>query len=75
MSLGFVAILFGEAFLFKSFGILVYAVIFFGPIHLFVVGYEEHEHEQKFGEEYKKYCSEVPRWIPRLPRSGGPTGV
>lgn len=58
----------GEAWLFLSFPLLVYAgemAVFF---HLFVVGYEEPTLRRRFGSAYLEYKRMVPRWIPRLPR-------
>lgn len=34
--------------------------------HLFVLVYEEPTLRANFGSEYKIFCSEVPRWIPRF---------
>lgn len=31
---------------------------------------EEPELEQRFGDAYRDYKREVPRWIPRLPHTG-----
>jgi protein-S-isoprenylcysteine O-methyltransferase Ste14 len=36
--------------------------------HLFVLVYEEPTLRASFGSEYKRFCNEVPRWIPRLPQ-------
>jgi len=35
-------------------------------VHLFVVFYEEPTLRKKFGEDYKEYCRNVSRWLPRL---------
>ena len=35
--------------------------------HLFVVFYEERALKQRFGASYEHYCSQVSRWLPRLP--------
>ena len=32
----------------------------------FVPAYEERDMERRFGEEYRRYCEQVPRWWPRL---------
>ncbi len=34
--------------------------------HLFVLVYEEPTLRASFGSEYKSFCAEVPRWIPRF---------
>jgi protein-S-isoprenylcysteine O-methyltransferase Ste14 len=57
----------GEAWLFSSLPLLVYAgaaAIFF---QLFVIGYEEPALGRRFGETYAEYRRTVPRWIPRPP--------
>lgn len=58
----------GEAWLFLSLPLLLYAgamAIFF---HLFVIGYEERTLRRRFGDAYLEYRRQVPRWLPRLPR-------
>lgn len=35
-------------------------------VHLFVVFYEEPTLGRKFGAEYKEYCRNVNRWLPRV---------
>lgn len=56
--------LIGEAILFESALILIYAAIVFSVFHLWVIFYEEPTLRRKFGESYEKYCSKVSRWIP-----------
>jgi hypothetical protein len=34
--------------------------------HLFVLVYEEPTLSARFGSEYRVFCVEVPRWIPRF---------
>jgi protein-S-isoprenylcysteine O-methyltransferase Ste14 len=50
----------GSGGLWLGFVCLVLFVLWFVP------GYEEHDMERRFGEEYRQYCRRVPRWIPRL---------
>jgi protein-S-isoprenylcysteine O-methyltransferase Ste14 len=60
----------GEAWLFRSVALLIYAgaaAIFF---HLFVIGYEERALRRRFGETYAEYRRSVARWIPRPPQRG-----
>jgi protein-S-isoprenylcysteine O-methyltransferase Ste14 len=59
---GVVAMLLGEAWLFRSIPLLQYAVVIFVLFHLFVVIYEEPALESKFGESYRAYRAKVPRW-------------
>ena len=35
-------------------------------IHLFVIGYEEPTLRRKFGDDYRLYCANVRRWLPRM---------
>jgi len=58
----------GEAWLFLSLALLVYAVALATGFHLFVIGYEEPRLRQRFGVAYTDYVRTVPRWIARPPR-------
>jgi protein-S-isoprenylcysteine O-methyltransferase Ste14 len=58
-------ILFGEALLFASAGLLIYASAWFIFFN-FVVHGEEASLRRKYGESYEQYCKSVHRWIPRL---------
>jgi protein-S-isoprenylcysteine O-methyltransferase Ste14 len=60
----------GEAWLFLSVALLVYAGAMAVIFHLFVIGYEERTLRRRFGETYTEYVRTVPRWIPRPPRRG-----
>ena len=66
MYAGYLLILFGEIFLFKSSGLLLYFLALFASFHTFVVFIEEPMLKHKFGESYEQYCKSVRRWIPRL---------
>jgi len=35
-------------------------------VHLFVRFYEEPTLRGKFGEDYVRFCANVPRWVPRV---------
>ena len=65
MALGFVTVILGEAALFDSIALLVYAAIAFGAIHLLVVVHEEPAHRRRFGAAFDAYYRQVARWIPR----------
>jgi protein-S-isoprenylcysteine O-methyltransferase Ste14 len=59
---GVLAILLGEAWLFASITLLIYALLVFMAFHLFVLFYEEPALESRFGEPYQAYRKAVPRW-------------
>ena len=59
---GVLAVLLGEAGLFRSIALLQYAVIVFIVFHLVVVVYEEPSLDSRFGESYRAYRRAVPRW-------------
>jgi protein-S-isoprenylcysteine O-methyltransferase Ste14 len=58
-----VLVLVGEAWLFLSLPLLVYAVLAAIGCHLFVVLYEEPTLRKRFGVEYELYRRNVRRWI------------
>ena len=57
----------GEAWLFLSPPLLVYAGVMALFFHVFVVGYEERTFRRRFGDVYLEYVQAVHRWIPRRP--------
>jgi protein-S-isoprenylcysteine O-methyltransferase Ste14 len=59
----------GEAWLFVSPSVLLYAGAIAFCCHLFVIGYEEPTLRRNFGETYAEYIRTVPRWLPRPPQS------
>ncbi len=67
MYIGMVLILFGEAVLFETMILFVFAAIGFLGFHLRVLYYEEPALRRLFGESYARYCAAVPRWAPRRP--------
>ena len=66
MYLGVALSIVGEAALFRSLHVLVYAAVMLTIAHIFVVLYEEPTLARQFGESYEEYRRSVPRWIPRL---------
>jgi protein-S-isoprenylcysteine O-methyltransferase Ste14 len=66
MYFGVLSALLGEAWLFRSGALLIYAAIAFSWEHLFVVFYEEPALRRQFGESYSDYVARTPRWIPRV---------
>ncbi len=58
----------GEAWLFLSLPLVIYAASMAIGFHLFVIGYEERTLRRRFGDAYLEYRRRVPRWLPRLSR-------
>lgn len=68
--IGALLVVLGEAWLFLSLPLLLYAGAMAVFFHLFVIGYEERTLRRRFGDAYVGYLRAVPRWIPRPPRRG-----
>ncbi len=70
MYLGVLSVIAGQALLFGSLRLALYAAAVFAAFHSFVVLYEEPTLRRQFGESYQRLCARVPRWIgrPRAPR-------
>jgi len=66
MYLGVALAILGEAALFRSLHLAVYAGLMLLIAHVFVLLYEEPTLAQQFGESYEEYRRTVPRWIPKL---------
>jgi protein-S-isoprenylcysteine O-methyltransferase Ste14 len=66
MYVGVLLTLLGEAWLFSSLTLVIYAAIVITWQHIFVVFYEEPALKRKFGESYLDYLARTPRWIPNL---------
>jgi protein-S-isoprenylcysteine O-methyltransferase Ste14 len=64
--LALLIILLGEALLFGDEGVAAWGVLFWLFTFAFVVIYEEPMLRQQFGEAYRTYCKNVPRWVPRV---------
>jgi protein-S-isoprenylcysteine O-methyltransferase Ste14 len=63
---GVVLVLFGEALLLLSRPHLLWALTFLGINALYIPLLEEPLLEQRFGADYREYCRNVPRLLPRL---------
>jgi protein-S-isoprenylcysteine O-methyltransferase Ste14 len=66
MILGVLTVLIGESIVILSYKILIWAVCFFVINNIWFIIYEEPNLENKFGDEYREYKRNVPRWVPRL---------
>ncbi|HSM12504.1 MAG TPA: isoprenylcysteine carboxylmethyltransferase family protein [Thermoanaerobaculia bacterium] len=58
----------GEAVLFRSYSLGLYAALLLAVFHLFVRLYEEPTLRRQFGAPYERYLDDVARWWPRRPR-------
>ncbi|HEV8038827.1 MAG TPA: isoprenylcysteine carboxylmethyltransferase family protein [Bryobacteraceae bacterium] len=56
----------GQALLLGDVHVLEYGAAVWLVAHLFVLAYEEPKMRSTFGEEYREFCANVPRWFPRL---------
>ena len=65
MITGVLFILIGETLLFHSTNLLIWAGIFFIINTLYFILKEEPTLYRRFGEDYRIYKENVPRWIPR----------
>ena len=59
------AVLAGEAVLFGSLPLLIWFGLFLAANYIGFRVYEEPSLERRFGEEYRAYKRNVPRWLPR----------
>ena len=66
MYVGVETVILGEALLFGSVALLIYGAVLFAGFYAFVLLYEEPKLRSSFGEEYVRFCRNVPRWIPRV---------
>jgi protein-S-isoprenylcysteine O-methyltransferase Ste14 len=66
MYVGVLSVVLGQGFWFESVSLFTYAACGFLLFNAFVFLYEEPALARKFGVAYRKYCNDVPRWIPRL---------
>jgi len=71
MYLIYVAIVLGEALVYRSPVLVAWAAALWLLAHLFVVLVEEKALLRRFGAAYADYCERVNRWRPRPPRRQG----
>jgi protein-S-isoprenylcysteine O-methyltransferase Ste14 len=78
---GVLAVLLGEAALFGSVAVLIWAAVVFAVNAVYFVAVEEPGLRRRFGAEYGAYAARVPRWLPRPrqrqrpPRAARPPGA
>jgi protein-S-isoprenylcysteine O-methyltransferase Ste14 len=66
MYVGVVTVVLGQGLVIGSLPVLGYGALLGLTFHLFVLAYEEPSLRRSFGAEYRRYCRNVSRWIPRL---------
>ena len=63
---GVAMMLFGEALLWGSWVLGIWSCVFLTINHIYFLFSEEPSLERRFGDDYRLYRANVPRWIPRL---------
>jgi protein-S-isoprenylcysteine O-methyltransferase Ste14 len=66
MYVAVVCLILGQALFFGSIRVLEYGIAVWAAFHLFVLIYEEPTLRKSYGPQYEQFCTNVPRWIPRL---------
>jgi protein-S-isoprenylcysteine O-methyltransferase Ste14 len=66
MYVAVVSAILGQGLLLGNSRVLEYGALVWLLFHLFVLLYEEPTLRSSFGPEYRAFCAEVPRWIPRF---------
>jgi protein-S-isoprenylcysteine O-methyltransferase Ste14 len=66
MYVSVVAAILGQALFFGNLTLLGYGGLVWLLCHLFVVTYEEPTLRRSYGSDYREFCREIPRWIPRM---------
>ena len=62
---GVLTVLLGEAALFGSVAVLIWAGVVFAINAVYFIAVEEPDLRHRFGADYDEYAARVPRWIPR----------
>jgi protein-S-isoprenylcysteine O-methyltransferase Ste14 len=60
------SLILGQGLLFGNISVLEYGLVVWLGFHIFVLAYEEPTLRNKFGDEYKEFCANVRRWVPRI---------
>jgi protein-S-isoprenylcysteine O-methyltransferase Ste14 len=63
---GVAFLLIGQTLFWPSKTVALWALVFITINHIYFVVSEEPGLEKRFGEPYRKYKANVPRWVPRL---------
>ena len=65
MIMGVMTVLIGESIAIISLNIFIWTIMFFVINNFYFILYEEPNLAKRFGDEYREYKRNVPRWIPR----------
>ena len=68
MYVGVLTVILGQAALFRTANLVLYALVVGACFHLFVILYEERHLAGEFGSQYEAYRAQVARWLPRPSR-------
>jgi protein-S-isoprenylcysteine O-methyltransferase Ste14 len=68
MIIGVALILAAEALYFRSWRLTAWSGTFVLVNHFYFIALEEPGLRRRFGESYRRYSAEVPRWLPRIGR-------
>ena len=66
MMVGVILVLLGEAMLSGSIPIFIWCLIFIQGSLVLIPFWEEPDLERRFGDPYREYKRNVPRWIPKI---------
>lgn len=66
MYLGVIGAILGQAMIFGSFSLLLYALAVWAIMATFVRWYEEPLLQNRYGDDYDRYRQGVRAWVPRL---------
>lgn len=66
MLTGVIALLIAESLFFQSWPLGIWAVVFAVGNAVYFPLFEEPPLLERFGDDYRVYCRNVPRWIPRI---------
>jgi protein-S-isoprenylcysteine O-methyltransferase Ste14 len=67
MYVGAILITLAESLYFSLILLVIYSFGLWAILHTFMVIFEEPQLKRRFGADYERYLSEVPRWIPKFP--------
>lgn len=66
MIAGVIFMLVGETLVFRSFALMGWTALFVVANMIYLPLFEEPGLESRYGDEYRRYKRNVPRWLPRL---------